>query len=163
MYGWALTLFRHLPHPVRLGVVRVVAPGHTVGALCLLEHDGRFLLLRQRHREGWTLPGGLLHRGETAAVAAVREVAEETGLRVEVTVPVTAVVDPANRRVDILFHVPVAEPVRVVAGSEAFDAAWLTPQEASPLDGPTQRALEALAQAVGDPARAGRLQGPVGR
>lgn len=48
---------------------------------------GRTVLLAERGqgpRKGvWSLPGGKIEPGETAAAAAVREIAEETGLAVE--------------------------------------------------------------------------------
>jgi ADP-ribose pyrophosphatase YjhB (NUDIX family) len=157
---WALSIYRRLPRRARLGLLRALAPSHTVGSLVLLEHEGRLLMLRQRHRRGWTLPGGLVDRGENAEQAAVREVREETGLHVEVAQPVTVVVDPGSRRVDILFHVPVRTPPEVVPASEALEAAWLIPAEAGPLDEATATALNAFARALRDGARAGRVLAP---
>ncbi|WP_162248063.1 NUDIX domain-containing protein, partial [Angustibacter sp. Root456] len=93
LYLLALRVFRRLPAPVRRALVRAGTPGFTVGAVCLLERDGRLLMLRQPHRNGWSLPGGLLDRGESAADAVVREVREELGLTIEVGRPVTVVVD----------------------------------------------------------------------
>jgi len=159
-YARALTLFRHLPRPVRLRVVRLVTPGYTSGALCLLDCDGRLLLLRQRHRNGWSLPGGLMHRGETAEVAVVRDVEEETGLRVEVGLPLTVIVEPSSRRIDILFHVPVPQEPAVTPGSEATGAAWLRPEECGPVDEPTRKAFAAFADALAHPSRTGRVLSP---
>jgi ADP-ribose pyrophosphatase YjhB (NUDIX family) len=50
-------------------------------------HDarGRLLLIRRGHAPSaglWSVPGGRMEAGETEAEAVVREVAEETGLRV---------------------------------------------------------------------------------
>lgn len=165
-YALALSVYRRLPAPLRVWIVRRVAPAHTVGALCLLEHDGRLLMLGQRHRRGWTFPGGLLNRGEDAATAVVREVAEETGLRVEVGLPFATVVDPGPRRVDVLFWVRAGSTPRVQAAGEALRAQWVSPEELGEVDVPTEHTLAAWLRfrapggETGD-AHAGRLLGPV--
>src|SRR4029450_10685736 len=136
-HALALRAFRRMPTWARVFIVRRVAPAHTVGALCFVEHEGRVLVLRQRHRRGWTLPGGLVNRGETAVQAVEREVGEETGLAIAVGQPFATgieagggggggaarrpgvrtaggqpfatVIEPRVRRVDVLFHVRVTE------------------------------------------------------
>jgi ADP-ribose pyrophosphatase YjhB (NUDIX family) len=141
----ALRTFRALPRPLRILAVRIIAPGHTVGALCFLERDdGRVLLLRQYHRDGLTLPGGLLNRGEDPARAVVREVREETGLVVEVDMPFATLVAPGSRRVDVLFHVPVRGEVPVRAAGEATRAEWLALAEAGEIDEPTAMSFAAF-------------------
>jgi 8-oxo-dGTP diphosphatase len=47
--------------------------------------DGRLLLVRRCDSGAWELPGGRVDVGETAVEAAVRETAEEAGVRVVVT------------------------------------------------------------------------------
>lgn len=153
----ALITYRVLPRPVRLALLRLLAPTHTVGALCLLDHNGRLLLLRQHHRHGWTLPGGLIDRGEDAVQAVIREMREETGLSVEVGLPIGTVVDPRTRRVDVLFHVPVEREIEVVPSSEATQARWLAPQDAGPVDEPTAQAFALFARASRPGAHTGRL------
>src|SRR4051794_20259565 len=136
-YAMALSLYRRLPRFLRLFIIRRIAPGHTVGALCLIEHQGRLLMLSQLHRRGWTFPGGLLNRGEDAATAVVREVAEETGLRIEVGLPFATVVDPSSRRVDILFWVQAGFASEVQAAGEAVSADWISPADMGLVDDPT--------------------------
>lgn len=153
----ALRTYRRLPVRLRLQLIRIVAPSHTVGALVFLEHDGHVLVLRQRHRTGWTLPGGLVDRGENAATAAEREVREETGLRIAVDAPATTVVEPRSRRVDVIFHVPLDHRPQVAPRSEAVRAAWLTADELGVVDEPTAQAFAAFAAARRPGAREGRL------
>jgi 8-oxo-dGTP diphosphatase len=150
LYLFALRVFRRLPAPLRRTAVRLGTPGFTVGAVCLLERHGRLLMLRQPHRQGWSLPGGLLSRGENAAAAVTREVREETGLRIEVGRPVTVVVDSPLRRVDVVFRVEVDGEVGERVGGEATTARWLVPDEVDEMDGPTRQILDA-ARDVADP------------
>ncbi len=50
----------------------------------VLWRDGKVLAVKQWISAGkWSLPGGGIHKGETPAVAASRELREETGLRFE--------------------------------------------------------------------------------
>lgn len=53
----------------------------TITAVCLRDDDGALLTVRKRGTERFMLVGGKLDPGETPAGAAVREVAEEVGLR----------------------------------------------------------------------------------
>lgn len=50
----------------------------------VLVHEGRVLVMKQWISPGkWNLPGGGVHRGESMAGAAAREVREETSLRLD--------------------------------------------------------------------------------
>lgn len=51
-----------------------------VGAYVVCVREGALLMVRFTRSERWTLPGGGLDHGEHPRDAAVREVAEETGL-----------------------------------------------------------------------------------
>jgi len=142
-YLFALRVFRRLPAPLRRLAVRAGTPSFTVGAVCLLQRDGRLLMLRQPHRVGWSLPGGLLDRGESAAEAVQRELREELGLQVEVGRPVTVVVDAPLRRVDVLYRLAVDREVGERVGGEATSARWLHPDEVDEMDRPTRQILQA--------------------
>lgn len=50
----------------------------------LFNEDGKFLLTKREDNGQWCLPGGAVEPGESVAEACVREVFEETGLRVRV-------------------------------------------------------------------------------
>lgn len=52
-------------------------------ALVALWHDERLLLVFNRHRQCWELPGGMIDPGETPRRAAVRELHEESGILLE--------------------------------------------------------------------------------
>ncbi len=58
-----------------------------VGAV-MLDSAGRLLLIRRANEPGrgrWSVPGGRVEAGETDYDALIREVAEETGLAIEIT------------------------------------------------------------------------------
>ncbi len=48
-------------------------------ATVICRRDGQILFVRKRNAK-WNLPGGRVERGETPLQAAMREMAEETGL-----------------------------------------------------------------------------------
>jgi len=52
-------------------------------SLVVVERDRHVLLGFNTTRQQWELPGGSVESGETAHTAALRELAEETGIRVD--------------------------------------------------------------------------------
>lgn len=155
----ALVAFRVTPGPLKRAAVRTVAPTYRVGAVCLLEHDGEFLVLWQPHRRGWTLPGGLLSRGETPEEAVRREVREEVGLDVDPGDPVTVRFDPLERGIDVVFRVRLDTRPELDLSTEARKARWTTRQELGKADRDTRGILDLLEEA-GDGPREGRLLSP---
>jgi 8-oxo-dGTP diphosphatase len=105
-------------------------------------HDeaGRLLLIRRGHAPSaglWSVPGGRVEPGETEAEAVVREVAEETGLRVVPRSVVGRVRIPGD---GVLFTVTdwlctLAEPDQVpVAGDDADDVRFVDAGELAALE-----------------------------
>ena len=105
---------------------------------------GRTLLLINRDTGGYMLPGGALDPGESPAAALVREVWEETGLRVRPT-HLMAVVSPwrvdypNGDRVEYMASLFLS----VVTGGrleprdgEAAGFAWFSPETVPPLGYP---------------------------
>jgi ADP-ribose pyrophosphatase YjhB (NUDIX family) len=156
LHRLALQVFRRLPVRARRRVVRTLAPGYTVGSICMIERpDGALLLVRQSYRQGWAVPGGLLKRGETPEAAARREVLEEVGLDIELVGEPAVVVEPGARRVDLVFRArpsagadpDAAHPV----SPEIEEAAWFATDAFPDLQVETSGALVALARSARNP------------
>ncbi|MCM0621353.1 precorrin-6Y C5,15-methyltransferase (decarboxylating) subunit CbiT [Nocardioides bruguierae] len=113
-----------------------------VAAFCLLDEQGRLLVVRKRGTTAFMLPGGKLEPGETALAAARREVAEEVGLTDLVARPLghwtaAAANEPGRTVVSTVFVADLprdsagAAVVPVVAG-EIEELCWLDPADADP-------------------------------
>ena len=145
-----------------------LADVHASGALVWRVRKRRLevcLIHRPRYRD-WSWPKGKLDPGESSAVAAVREVAEETGLAVVLGVPLPSlhyrtpegvtkhvrywaarVAGPADAAA-----IAARRPVTPAAAAEIDDVRWVTALEAHDLltrleDRGPLRALEALWEA----------------
>ncbi|MGN9786565.1 NUDIX hydrolase [Nonomuraea sp. ZG12] len=143
-----------VPHRMDVVLAGGVPPeGPVTSAFAfVLDAADRTLLTRvNRAGRGWEIPGGHLDPGETPVGAAVREVAEETGLllepellslfawhRIELLAP-----PPAGYRYPALTYMLMFQarlagpgrPTRPPAGSESTAARWLPRQEVERLCG----------------------------
>lgn len=138
--GYGYQVFYRLPKVVRRRMVRLVAPTFTVGSVVLArDSDGRILLVRQPPGHGWSLPAGIINRGEPPLQCAARELAEETGLLVDTAdlspaVP-NAVAHLEGRWVDFVFEVTVDPDDHTIEvdGAEILEARWCSVQALPPL------------------------------
>lgn len=104
-----------------------------VGAI-VHDAEGRLLLIRRGRPPGeglWSIPGGRVEAGESDAEAVVRELVEETGLRVEPRSLIGQVERPGPGGVtyDILDYAAIVVGGALMAGDDASDARWATPAE----------------------------------
>lgn len=63
---------------------------HVCATAWVLSSDGERILLAEHAMLGWSTPGGHLERGETSRDAALRELAEESGIDASSLTPVGA-------------------------------------------------------------------------
>ncbi|QSB13597.1 NUDIX hydrolase [Natronosporangium hydrolyticum] len=93
------------------------------------DRDEPLVCLVHRPRyDDWSLPKGKLHPGEHPLAAAVREVAEETGVRAvprAALPPVRYLADGAPKQVDYWVMAAAAAAPTARQGSEVDEVAWL--------------------------------------
>lgn len=125
-------------------------PDPKVGVGVAVVHGGGILLVRRAiapERGKWSIPAGYLDAGEDPRVAAVREVREETGLRVTVDPVLGVFHDRASARaggasVFLLFEGRYVGGA-LCAGDDASAAAFFGPDELPELAFPSTAAAVA--------------------
>jgi ADP-ribose pyrophosphatase YjhB (NUDIX family) len=113
-----------------------------VGVGAIVWKDGRVLMVKRGRPPGegiWSLPGGLQMVGETVVEGVRREIAEETGVEIELLGLVEVIDsvrhDAAGR---VLYHYTIIDYAarwaggEAVAGDDAAAVAWVAPED---LDG----------------------------
>jgi 8-oxo-dGTP pyrophosphatase MutT (NUDIX family) len=127
-------------------------PNSLVPAAGVLAVDdrGRLLLQRRRDTGQWAIPMGKQELGETVTQCAIRETAEETGVKTEITGLLGIYSDPGHivyydsdgeirQEYEIIFTGRPAGGAPAV-NDEASDVGWFTHDELDGLDiHPTQR------------------------
>ncbi|MDF3931796.1 NUDIX hydrolase [Pseudomonas citronellolis] len=128
-----------------------------IAAACLLDDNGRLLLVRKRGTRAFMLPGGKREAGESAEQALLRELEEELGLRLprEALRPLGNFQAPAANEADtrVDAHIFVARlPHPVSAAAELEELAWLDgakhPEPLAPLL--REKVLPALREHLAD-------------
>jgi 8-oxo-dGTP diphosphatase len=125
-------------------------------------HHGTLLLVRRCDSGTWELPGGRVDVGETAVEAAVRETAEETGVRIEVTGLAGLFTDPGHvvravggevrQQFALLFRARALGGLPHGDQHETSEAAWVPEAEIAGLPmSPPVRLWVAQALAIGEP------------
>jgi 8-oxo-dGTP pyrophosphatase MutT (NUDIX family) len=102
----------------------------------LIEGAPRILLIRDRYGR-WTLPKGHLDPGETNEQAALREIAEETGVRgqivrhvADITYQVSKKGLRRNKTVAFFLVAALSQELSLPDDDEIQAAEWLAPDEA---------------------------------
>lgn len=110
---------------------------------CFIEHDGKFLLLRRHlHKangDKWGLPAGKMDVGENTKQAVLREIKEETGLKLSETHLIyfdsLYVRDGAFDIEWHMFSTQLDTPVSIkVNPEEHLEYRWVSPNEALQMD-----------------------------
>ncbi len=138
------------------GQGRLLLPG--VSAVVLRDRDGtRQLLLGRRTDNGrWALPSGIVEPDEQPAATLVREVAEETGVDIEVERLVLLSTDPEItydngdrcQYISMTFRCRYRSGVATVADDESTEVGWFALDEVP--EGLTDRDRHRIAVALAD-------------
>lgn len=117
---------------------------HIVAVTALIKNQkgDKFLMLKRNKNEiaypgKWALPGGKIEKGETIMNVLKREVAEETGLKIEdykQFIGDYTFIRPDGHNVVGLTFVVKAKSDDVVMSSDFEDYKWLTPQGLKNID-----------------------------
>jgi 8-oxo-dGTP pyrophosphatase MutT (NUDIX family) len=121
----------------------------THGALVALWNQGDVLLVRNSYVRYYSLPGGYVRAGEASRAAAIRELAEETGLTAEPgqlqpLLDVTHDWEGKKDHVEIFALDVPTRPVVKIDQREVIEASWYSPERALGLNlfPPLRRAIE---------------------
>ena len=107
-------------------------PAVTADCIVITREESPKVLLIQRGNEpykgAWAFPGGFMDMDETTEQCAIRELEEETGLRVSDVHQIGAYSnvdrDPRGRTITVAYLTIIDEPVAVTGLDDAAKAGW---------------------------------------
>ena len=109
-------------------------PRPAVTADCIVitkEADAKVLLIQRGddpYKGCWAFPGGFMNMDETTEQCAIRELEEETGLKVKDVHQIGAYSkvdrDPRGRTITVAYLAVIDEPISVVGQDDAAKAEW---------------------------------------
>ena len=140
------------PRPVCSKCDRVVFYDPKVAATCIVERDGKVLMVRRGNQPGyglWSMPGGYVDRGEVVEEAAAREVLEETGLKVEVH-QLVGLYSEAGHPVIVAAFAALELGGQLKTGPETLDVGFFSPEDLPPLAFPRDTQILARWRAFRD-------------
>ena len=114
---------------------RVVYYDPKLAAACVIERDGKTLMVRRAVQTGyglWSMPGGYVDRGEPVEAAAAREVQEEAGLLVEIDQLIGVFSDEGNPVVVAAYAATEVGGV-LAPGPESLDVGFFALHDLPPL------------------------------
>ena len=116
-------------------------PAVTADCVVITEEPEPKILLIQRgndpYKGCWAFPGGFMNMDETAEQCAVRELEEETGLKINEVQQIGTFSkvdrDPRGRTITVAFLILVDKPLEVSGHDDAAKAQWFSIDELPPL------------------------------
>lgn len=113
MKRFLFRIWRRFPLWMHIFAARIVRPRFRVGVAALIfDEQGRVLLFRHTYRKfEWGIPGGALEYGEPPEQAMVREMLEETGMRIEVQRLLLAESSKDDHHISLIYQCRIADGV----------------------------------------------------
>ena len=116
-------------------------PAVTADCVVIANEKTPKVLLIQRgiepYKDRWAFPGGFMNMDETTEECAIRELMEETGLKVEELKEIGSYSkvdrDPRGRTITVAYLAIVDKPTEVKGNDDAAKAEWFSISELPPL------------------------------
>ena len=107
-------------------------PGVTADCIVITKEVDAKVLLIQRgdnpYKGCWAFPGGFMNMDETTEQCAIRELKEETGLKVNIIHQIGAFSkvdrDPRGRTITVAYLAIIDKPIPVIGQDDAAAADW---------------------------------------
>lgn len=136
-----------------LSVYRFIFRPQIYGVKCLIEFEGRILMIRNSYGDmRWTFPGGGFKRNESPEMAVMREVREEVGISLTRVRPLGEYISTDGYKHDTVkcYTVEVTTPSFEIERNEIYEAAWFSWTELpEPLASDALRVIELYRNAEG--------------
>jgi len=113
MKRFLLRIWRRLPLWMHILAARIVRPRFRVAvAAMMFDEDGRILLFKHTYRKfEWGIPAGSLEYDERPEDAVVREMFEETSMKIEVERLLLAESSKDDRHVSLIYQCRIVDGV----------------------------------------------------
>lgn len=117
---------------------RILYENPILATCVVVRENGRILLVKRKYQPcagEWCLPGGFMELREQPAAAALRELAEETGLRGRLTHFLGAIATPGSiyNGLLILGYAAETKAGELAPGDDALEATWFEAAKLPPI------------------------------
>jgi len=124
---------------------------NTFGVKCVIQYEGRWLMIRNSYGKGhWTFPGGAVDRGEDPADAAIREVREEVGIALDSVVSIGSYQSNRQYKHDTVhcFVATVRSDDHQIDNAEVIESGWFRPDALPTFRG---KAVDQIGELLAEP------------
>lgn len=98
----------------------------------IVQKEGNVLIVKRKNKEGellWQFPGGKVEQNETVEEAVVREIKEETNLKVSIDTLIGQRIHPYTKKTMAYFGLNYISEEVLIAEAELDEYMWVKPDE----------------------------------